>query len=69
MNRIRVLDETLWHQVPREVITEAERAAKLTTVWIARQGNGHIVAMDGPGDPNIAAGDVLFIAEVAPAQA
>jgi hypothetical protein len=48
------------------VITEAEHAAKETPVWIARQSNGHIVAMDGPGDPEVATGDIMFIAEVAP---
>jgi hypothetical protein len=67
MDRIKILDETLWRQVPKDVISEAEHAAKQTTVWIARQGNGHIVAMDGPGDPEIATGDLMFIAEVAPA--
>jgi hypothetical protein len=66
MDRIKVLDETLWAEVPEAVITEAEHAAKASTVWIARQGNGHIVAMDGPGDPAVATGDVTFIAEVAP---
>jgi hypothetical protein len=49
-------------------ISEAEYAAKQSPVWIARQGNGHIVAMDGPGDPEVATGDVMFIAEVAPSQ-
>jgi hypothetical protein len=68
MDRIKILDEALWREVPKDVITEAEHAAKQTPVWIARQGNGHIVAMDGPGDPEIASGDVLFIAEVAPSQ-
>jgi hypothetical protein len=66
VDRIKILDETLWQQVPKEVITEAEHAAKETPVWIARQGNGHIVAMDGPGDPGVATGDIMFIAEVAP---
>ena len=66
MERIKVLDDTLWRQVPKDVITEAERAAKETPVWIARQGNGHIVTMDGPGDPGVATGDLMFIAEVAP---
>ena len=66
VDRIKILDETLWHQVPQDVIAEAEHAAKESTVWIARQGNGHIVAMDGPGDPEIATGDVTFIAEVGP---
>jgi hypothetical protein len=67
VDRIKILDEALWRQVPKDVVTEAEHAAKQTTVWIARQGNGHIVAMDGPGDPEIATGDLTFIAEVAPA--
>ena len=66
MDRIKILDESLWPMVPRDVITEAERAAKDSPVWIARQGSGHIVAMDGPGDPEVATGDVMFIAEVAP---
>jgi len=66
MERIKILDEALWHQVPQDVIKEAERSARQSTVWIARQGNGHIVAMDGPGDPEVATGDVMFIAEVAP---
>jgi hypothetical protein len=68
VDRIKILDETLWRQVPKEVIAEAERAAKESAVWIARQGSGHIVAMDGPGDPEIATGDVMFIAEVAPSR-
>jgi len=66
MDRIKILNQALWDQVPKDVITEAEHAAKLSPVWIARQGNGHIVAMDGPGDPDVATGDVLFIAEVGP---
>ena len=66
MDRIKILNQALWDQVPKNVITEAEQAAKESPVWIARQGNGHIVAMDGPGDPDVATGDVMFIAEVAP---
>jgi hypothetical protein len=66
VDRIKILDESLWRQVPKDVITEAEHAAKETPVWIARQSNGHIVAMDGPGDPEVATGDIIFIAEVAP---
>jgi hypothetical protein len=66
MDRIKILNEALWREVPKDVISEAEHAAKQTTVWIARQGNGHIVAMDGPGNPEVATGDVMFIAEVAP---
>jgi len=68
MARIKILNEALWHDVPQTVITEAENAAKDSPVWITRQGNGHIVAMDGPGDPDIATGDVMFIAEVAPSR-
>ncbi|HEY0184630.1 MAG TPA: hypothetical protein VGC09_17655 [Rhodopila sp.] len=66
MDRIKILDEKLWREVPKDVVAEAEQAARETTVWIARQGNGHIVAMDGPGDPEVATGDVTFVAEVAP---
>jgi hypothetical protein len=68
MDRIKVLNEALWREVPKDVISEAEHAAKQSPVWIARQGNGHIVAMDGPGDPEVATGDVMFIAEVGPSQ-
>jgi hypothetical protein len=68
MDRIKILNEALWREVPKDVISEAEHAAKQTPVWIARQGNGHIVAKDGPGDPEVATGDVIFIAEVAPSQ-
>jgi hypothetical protein len=68
MDRIKILNESLWREVPQDVISEAEHAANQTMVWIARQGNGHIVAMDGPGDPAVATGDVLFIAEVAPSR-
>jgi hypothetical protein len=68
MDRIKILDEAMWSQVPKDVIKEAENAAQQTTVWIARQGNGHIVAMDGPGDPEVATGDLTFIAEVAPSK-
>jgi hypothetical protein len=66
MDRIKILDQTLWPQVPADIVAEAERAAEADTVWIAQQGNGHIVAMDGPGDPDVATGDIVFIAEVAP---
>jgi hypothetical protein len=68
MDRIRILDENLWRFVPNDIIGEAERAARHGPVWIARQGNGHIVAMDGPGDPEVATGDVMFIAEVTPSE-
>ena len=66
MAQIKVLDEEMWPDVPRDVIEEAERAAAAQPCWIARQGNGHIVVMDGPGSPDVATGDVLFIAEVGP---
>jgi len=69
VDRIRILNQALWAEVPRDVIAEAEHAAIESPVWIARQGNGHIVAMDGPGDPQVATGDVMFIAEVAPQRA
>jgi hypothetical protein len=68
VDRIKILDEASWREVPADVITEAKLAAKESPVWIARQGNGHIVAMDGPGDPDVATGDVMFIAEVAPSR-
>lgn len=68
MSRIKVLDEALWNEVPKEVIAEAEMAAKLDPVWITQQGNGHIVVTDGPGDPDVATGDVMFIAEVGPSE-
>jgi len=69
VDRIKILDEALWPQVPKDVIAEAERSAVADTVWIAQQGNGHIVATDGPGDPDVASGDIVFIAEVAPKNA
>ena len=65
-DKIKVLDERLWPLIPQAVIAEAEAAAATQPCWIARQGNGHIVAMDGPGDPEVAMGDVLFIAEIGP---
>ncbi len=66
MPTIKILDESLWPKVPQRVIAEAKGAAKTQPCWIAQQGNGHIVAMDGPGDPEIAMGDILFIAEISP---
>jgi hypothetical protein len=66
VEQIKILNSALWPDVPQEVIAEAKRAASTQVCWIARQGNGHIVAMDGPGDPEVATGDVLFIAEVGP---
>jgi hypothetical protein len=69
MDRIKVLNEALWPQVPPEVLEEAEHAAKATPCWIVQQGNGHVVAMDGPGSPDVATGDIVYIAEVAPRRA
>ena len=66
MDRIKILNEALWREVPQDVIAEARKAAGSQACWIARQGNGHIVAMDGPGDPEIATGDILYIAEISP---
>jgi hypothetical protein len=69
MDRIKVLDEALWRQVPRDVIEEAEMAAKAEPCWIVQQGNGHVVAMEGPGSPDVATGDIVYVAEVGPSQA
>jgi hypothetical protein len=66
MDRIRVLEESLWPNVPREVIEEVKNAAKAEPCWIAMQGNGHVVAMAPPGSPDTATGDVIYIAEVNP---
>ena len=66
MDRIRVLEDGLWKDVPREVIEEAKQAAKSEPSWIAMQGNGHVVAMTPPGSPDAATGDVIYIAEVSP---
>jgi hypothetical protein len=67
MDRIRVLEESLWPKVPHEVIEEAKKAAKAEPSWIAMQGNGHVVTMEPPGSPDAATGDVIYIAEVSPA--
>jgi hypothetical protein len=67
MDRIRILDQALWPKVPDDVIEEAKHAAKSEPSWIAMQGNGHVVAMDPPGSPDTATGDVIYIAEVSPA--
>lgn len=68
MERIRVLDQALWSEVPRDVIEEAKQAAVLDPSWIAMQGNGHVVAMAPPGGPDAATGDMIYIAEVSPAR-
>ena len=67
MDRIRVLEEALWRDVPADVIEEAKRAANAEPSWIAMQGNGHVVAMAAPGSPDVATGDMIYIAEVSPA--
>ena len=69
MDRIRVLEEKLWAEVPRDVIEEAKRAAASEPSWIAMQGNGHVVATSPPGSPDAATGDIIYIAEVSPANA
>ncbi len=66
MERIRILEEKLWPAVPSAVVEEAKRAATTEPSWIAMQGNGHVVAMAGPGSPDTATGDVIYIAEVSP---
>jgi hypothetical protein len=68
MDRIRVLEEALWSNVPRDVIKEAEQAAMIEPAWIAMQGNGHFVATAPPGSPDAATGDIIYIAEVSPAR-
>ncbi len=68
MDRIKVLDQELWLKVPEEVIREAEKAAQSEPCWIAMQGNGHVVLMDPPGSPDVATGDLVLIAEVAPSE-
>ena len=68
MDRIKVLEEKLWPEVPRDVIAEAEQAAQSDPCWIAMQGNGHVVAMTAPGSPDAATGDIIYIAEVSPAR-
>jgi hypothetical protein len=66
MNRIKVLDEASWPKVPKNVIHQAEQAAQSEPSWIAMQGNGHVVLVDPPGSPDVATGDLILIAEVAP---
>jgi hypothetical protein len=68
MDRIRVIEESLWSQVPADVIEEAKQIARAEPAWIAMQGNGHVVATAPPGSPDGATGDVIYIAEVSPAQ-
>jgi hypothetical protein len=68
MDRIRVLEDKLWAEVPSDVIEEAKRAAKTDPSWIAMQGNGHVVATLPPGSPDTASGDIIYIAEVSPSR-
>jgi hypothetical protein len=68
MDRIRILEDALWPAVPRDVIEEAKKSAVAEPSWIAMQGNGHVVAMEPPGSPDAATGDIIYIAEVSPAK-
>jgi hypothetical protein len=68
MDRVRVLEQSLWSNVPADVIEQAKQAAQTEPSWIAMQGNGHVVAMAPPGSPDTATGDVISIAEVSPAR-
>jgi hypothetical protein len=68
MDRFKVLNEALWRAVPDDVKREAEQAATSQACWIVRQGNGHVVASEGPGSPDVATGDITYIAEVGPQQ-
>jgi hypothetical protein len=67
MDRVRIIEESLWPKVPADVIEEAKKAARNEPSWIAMQGNGHIVSTLPPGSPDAATGDVIYIAEVSPA--
>ena len=68
MDRIQVLEDALWPEVPADVIEEARQAAEIDPAWIAMQGNGHVVTMAPPGSPDAATGDVIYVAEVSPAR-
>lgn len=65
MSPIKVLDDALWPAVPTDVVDEARHAAGLEPCWIVMQGNGHIAVTTGPGSPDVATGDIVYIAEVA----
>jgi hypothetical protein len=67
-DRIRVIEESLWPQVPADVIEEAKQTAQAEPTWIAMQSNGHVVVTVPPGSPDGATGDVIYIAEVSPVQ-
>lgn len=67
MAQIKVLDEALWASVSDEIKHEAEQAARTTPSWIVQQGNGHVVVSEqGPGSPDVATGDISYIAEISP---
>ena len=59
-----MIEESLWPQVPADVIEEAKQTAQAEPTWIAMQGNGHVVVTVPPGRPDGATGDVIYIAEV-----
>jgi hypothetical protein len=62
MDRIRVIEELLWPQVPADVIDEAKQTAQAEPTWIAMEGNCHVVATVPPGSLDGATGDVIYIA-------
>jgi len=62
MDRIRVIEELLWPQVPADVIEEAKQTAQAEPTWIAMEGNCHVVATVPPGSLDGATGDVIYIA-------
>lgn len=67
-DRITVLDDELWPSVPPEIVEEAKRAAKTEPCWIAQREDGHLVTFDEPqGGPDTATGDLIYVAEVSPA--
>jgi hypothetical protein len=62
MDRIRVIEELLWPQVPADVIEEAKQTAQAEPTWIAMEGNCHVIATVPPGSLDGATGDVIYIA-------
>jgi len=62
MDRIRVIEELLWPQVPADVIEEAKQTALAEPTWIAMEGNCHVVATVPPGSLDGATGDEIYIA-------
>ncbi len=67
MSQVNILDDELWPGVPAEVVEEAKREARDGPRWIAKREDGHFVSVEGPGSPDVATGDLVFIAEVNPA--